>query len=276
MSRAPPELPPPPRAEGLPDYARLDAAGEAAAAARRMEARAAEPASAALFDTLVRPLLPGVRRVLEVGCGSGALARRVAAACEAEVLATDKSEGMLAVASSLGGRVAFAPWAAPEAPGPPGDFDLILSSVMVPYLDPTAARALVSALVSRLRLGGRLAFIEQDLQTDAVSFPDPELRARVFAKDRRPAPPHLALGMRPLLRAAGVELDPPAAHLWSTTRYGPYLEDLLGALGRAAAAAGRISPEERARWEADLTALAAEGDFAYSLLYHRISGVRRG
>ncbi len=263
-----------PPAEGLPDYARLDEAGEAAAAARRMEARAAEPASAALFEALVRPLLPGVRRVLEVGCGSGALARRVAAASDAEVLATDKSEGMLAVAAARGGRVAFQRWAAPDEPVPTGEFDLILSSVVVPYLEPSAAEALVVDLAARLRPGGRLVFIEQDLQTDALHFPDPELRTRVFAKDRRPAPRHLALGLRALLRAAGLALDPPCAHLWITHDHGPYLQDLLGAMARDATAAGRITEAERGHWESELAALAARGDFAYSLLYHRVGGVR--
>lgn len=259
---------------GLPDYAQLDLSGEAVAAAARMEARAADPASLRLFDALVRPLLVGAERILEVGCGTGALARRIAAACGAEVVATDKSEGMLQVAIALGGRVGFERWDVLEEGGPAGDFDLIVSSVMVPYLDSAVAERVVVTLAGRLADGGRLAFIEQDLQTDALHFPDFGLLRRVIAKDQRALRPHLALGLRALLRSAGLVLDPRASHLWATESFGPYLSDLLGAMARDAVAAGRIDEAEHVRWNATLAALADRGDFAYSLLYHRMSGVQ--
>ena len=83
--------------EPIPDYKNLDLSGEALQAAMRMEARAHEPASEQMFRQLVGPLLsPQVRTVLEFGCGTAALSRRIAQALPgAGVYATDKSDGML-------------------------------------------------------------------------------------------------------------------------------------------------------------------------------------
>ena len=49
---------------------------EAAVAAERLEWRAQAPASQAMFDALVAPLLPTTGRVLEVGAGTAPLARK--------------------------------------------------------------------------------------------------------------------------------------------------------------------------------------------------------
>lgn len=272
--------------DGIPDYARLDASGEAIAAAERMEARAAEPASAEMFDALVRPLLtPAPRRVLEVGCGPGALARRIAEACpSATVLATDKSRGMIAVAEALASRsprpnLRFAPWDVVDGstfPGePPDALDLIVSSVMVPYLPDAAVAHVIGYLAARLARGGTLAFIEQDLQTDAVWFPDYGLLARVLAKDARPVRASLALGLRPLIEHAGLVLRARRSFLWTEDHYGPYLRDLLGRMAEDAAKAGRLSADEVVQWKQTLDALASRGHFHYGIVYHLISATRR-
>lgn len=179
---------------GIPNYRDLDLDGAAQAAAERMEARADEPASRAMFEALVLPLLtPTPGRVLEVGAGTGALARRIAEASPASrVHASDKSEGMLRAARELsaagGAPLALARWdVLDESAFPFGEepFDLLLSSVMIPYLDDAQSEDLVNRLARRLAPGGVLAFLEQDLQTDAVSGAPDRLRARVLAKDER-------------------------------------------------------------------------------------------
>ena len=88
----------------LPDYKNLDLSGDAHQAAARMEARAQATASQEMFDQLVAPLLASrVKTVLEFGCGTAALSRRMAKAAPwAVVYASDKSEGMLKVARHLG------------------------------------------------------------------------------------------------------------------------------------------------------------------------------
>lgn len=277
--------------EGIPHYRDLDLSGEARAAAGRMEDRARAPASEAMFDALVVPLLEAAPRdVLEVGCGTAALSRRVARLLPgATVYATDKSEGMLAAAreyaeadaesgagATVGGRLVLGKWDALDAASFPFDpglrFGLILSSVVVPYLDDDGTAELVRDLASRLAPGGVLAFIEQDLQTDSVNFPRFDLVRRIHAKDDRDLKTTLTLGLRPLLRAAGLELLPRRSFLWTDDHYGPYTRELLGRLAEAALEAGRITAAEIEEWTTGLEALADAGDFYYGLVYHRVAG----
>ncbi len=268
------------RIPGIPDYSNLGA--EALAAAGRMEARAEAPASGAMFDDLVAPLLdPAPATVLEVGCGTAALSRRVARALpDSAVYAADKSEGMLAFARERieaegFSNITLGRWDVLEpAAFPFGErkFDWIISSVMVPYLDAAGTADLVNDLATRLEPGGVLAFVEQDLLTDSVNFPDHDLSRRVYAKERRDLKPTLALGLRPLLREAGLELLPRRSFLWTDDRYLPYTRELLEGLADAALAAGRITAAERERWTEMLEGVAASGDFYYGLVYHRVAG----
>lgn len=280
--------------EGIPHYCDLDLSGEARAAAERLEDRARAPASEAMFDELVVPLLdPTPANVLEVGCGTAALSRRLVWLLPgATIHATDKSEGMLAAAreyaeadfvegpASGGGRLVLGRWDVLDAASFPFDggvrFGLILSSVMVPYLDDDDTVALVRDLASRLAPGGVLAFVEQDLQTDAVNFPRFDLTRRVLDKDGRDLKTTLTLGLRPLLREAGLEPLPRRSFLWTDGRYEPYTRELLGRLADAALEAGRITAAERDEWGSGLDTLSDAGDFYYGLVYHRVAGQAAG
>jgi SAM-dependent methyltransferase len=271
---------------GIPNYRDLDVSGESRAAARRMEDRAVAPASQAMFDALVAPLLdPRSRTVLEVGCGTAALSRRIARLLPGSTVhATDKSEGMLAAAreyaeadrSGGGGELVLGRWDVldPAAfPFEPGDgFDAILSSVMVPYLDDRRTTALVRDLASRLAPDGTLAFVEQDLTTDTVNFPDFDLLRRVYARDERDLKQTVALGLRPLLREAGLDLLPRRSFLWTDDRYLPYTRELLARIADDALGSDRITPAERERWTETLESLAATGDFYYGIVYHLVAG----
>jgi SAM-dependent methyltransferase len=272
---------------GIPNYRDLDLSGEARAAARRMEDRATAPASEAMFEDLVGPLLDGPdgppSAVLEVGCGTAALSRRVARRLpEATVYAADKSEGMLAAARELteaegggGGELVLGRWDVQDPAAFPFErerFDVIFSSVMAPYLDDEATASLVQDLASRLAPGGMLAFIEQDLTTDAVNFPDFDLLRRVNARDERDLKRTVALGLRPLLREAGLSLLPRRSFLWTDDEYLPYTRDLLDRIADDALENRRISAAERGRWTDTLESLAEAGDFYYGLVYQRIAG----
>ena len=273
----------PRRIAGIPAYHDLDVSGEALSAARRMEDRAEAPASEAMFVELIAPLLdPSPAKVLEVGCGTAALARRVARRLPgSEVYAADKSEGMLAFAAERSdglddlrlGRwdvTDLADFPFPEA----GSFGLILSSVLVPYLEDDQSAALVNDLVSRLAPGGVLAFVEQDLSSDSVNFPRHGLFQRVYAKDARRLDTTMSLGLRPLLREAGLDLLPRRSFLWTDEEYLPYTRELLLGLADAALREGRITEAERREWEEGLQAQLARGDFYYGLVYHLIAGRR--
>jgi SAM-dependent methyltransferase len=268
----------------LPDYRNLDLSGAAGQAAARMEARAREPASQQMFAELVAPLLtPRVKTVLEIGCGTAALARRMArAAPQAVVYASDKSAGMLAAARHLAdaepaANLRLQLWDALDETGfpfPAESFDLIVSSVVVPYLDDAQTARLIQRLAARLAPGGVLAFIEQDLHTDTVNFPRPELFRGVLTRELRNLKRTLALGLRPLLREAGLQVLPRRSFLWTDDAYGAYTRELLETFADAACERGQISPAERDEWKQTLNDLAAAGDFYYGMVYHRVAGRR--
>lgn len=267
--------------EALPDYRNLDVSGEAAVAAGRMEARAQEPASAAMFEALVRPLLgEHVRTVLDLGCGTASLARRIAATLpHARVAASDKSEVMLKVAAHLAereglGRINLLPWDVTreaEFPFGPVKFDLIVSSVMTIYLSDQEVVDLVHRLAKRLNDGGALVFVEQDLMTDSIGD-STGLFLKVMEKDRRAIRPTQALGLRRIVRDAGLSLLPLASHVWTDERYGPYVRELLERIADSSEARGAITAAECRAFKDMLNARADSGNFYYGLVYHRIGG----
>jgi SAM-dependent methyltransferase len=269
----------------IPDYKNLDLSGEALQAAGRMEARAQEPASQAMFQQLVAPLLSSnVKTVLEFGCGTAALSRRIArAAPQAAVYASDKSAGMLAAARRLAeteglSNLHFQAWDVLDEssfPFPTPQFDLIISSVVIPYLDDAQTAALIGRLASsHLAPGGILAFIEQDLTTDTVYFPRFDFLREVLTKDLRNLKQTLALGLRPILRQAGLEVLGRRSFLWTDDAYGAYTRELLETFGDAAYDRGHITAAQKEEWKKTLDDLAASGDFYYGMVYHCVAGRR--
>jgi SAM-dependent methyltransferase len=270
--------------EPIPDYKNLDLTGEAEQAAARMEARAEVEASWVMFEQLLAPLLSSqVRSILEFGCGTAALARRLARAVpNAKVYAGDKSEGMLRVArhaveSENIRNLQLDLWDVLDAKAFPfaeSHFDLIISSVVMPYFDDEQTKALISRLADRLSPGGVLAFLEQDLATDTVNFPKYELARSVLAKDARNMKRTLALGLRPSLREVGLQVLPRRSFLWTDEKYGAYTRDLLERMAEAASDRGRLTPAERDEFKQTLNELAEAGDFYYGIVYHLIAGRR--
>jgi SAM-dependent methyltransferase len=266
----------------IPDYKNLDLGGEVIQAATRMEARALEAASAEMFQQLVAPLLtPETRTVFEFGCGTAALSRRIARqSTQAVVFASDKSAGMLKAAKSLIDgenlpNIRLEQWdVLKEAnfPFPSCQFDLIISSVVVPYLDDGQTTGLIKRLAARLAPGGTLAFVEQDLATDTLNYPKYELLRRTLAYDLRNMKPTLALGLCPVMREAGLQVLPRRSFLWTDDSYGSYTRDLLERFADAGCEQDRITPEESDQWKKTLEQLARAGDFYYGIVYHLIAG----
>lgn len=130
-------------------------AGAFSAAAATYDAAARAQVRAA--DALVEELGPlsAPLRVLELGCGTGLLTRRLAATLPAgsAILATDLSPAMVAAAGKALPTVSFAVMDA-EAPHVSGPFDLIVSSLAAQWFaDLPGALARLAGLLAP---GGRL------------------------------------------------------------------------------------------------------------------------
>jgi SAM-dependent methyltransferase len=105
-------------------------------------------------------LLPDVdgRRVLDLGCGAGQLARHLAVSGAAEVIGVDVSERMLALARARWAhpRVTYRREAAEAAEFPPARFELVVSSLVFHYVDDYAG--LVRRIAGWLAPGGVLVY----------------------------------------------------------------------------------------------------------------------
>lgn len=105
-------------------------------------------------------LLPDVdgRRVLDLGCGAGQLARYLATTGAAEVVGVDVSERMLALARAgwAHPRVTYRREAIEEVAFPPARFDLIVSSLVLHYVDDYSE--LVLRIAGWLAPGGVLVY----------------------------------------------------------------------------------------------------------------------
>ena len=269
---------------GIPDYKNLDLSGEAEIAARNMEDRAREPASQELFKRLLVPLLPpDTQYALEVGCGSGALAARIADYnSQTLVLATDKSEGMIRAARALhpgqyAHQLEYEVWDVTDADTKPSDpeFDLIVSSVMIPYLTAEQTVEVVRRLAGMLREEGVLAFIEQDLDTAKITAPFPELGEKIAQRSRASLTnPYMCLGLLPVLEAAGLRAMQVESFDWTDRTYCPYVRRLLERMAGDLVKAGGATEDEAQAWLRGIEELAEKGEFLYSLTYRRIAAVK--
>lgn len=124
------------------------------------------PGTLALLDEIAPDVAAGARRLVDVGCGTGAMA--VAAVTRwpsVEVDGVDASAGMLAIAdreasalaAPVRGRLRFAQALADRLPFDDGAFDLAVSAFVL-QLVPSRFRAL-REMRRVLRPGGRLAYV---------------------------------------------------------------------------------------------------------------------
>jgi SAM-dependent methyltransferase len=102
---------------------------------------------------LVDEHLAGARQVLDVGCGEGQVARRVAAA-GAVVVGVDPTAGQLATAANRGGGVRYARAVAERLPFGAARFDAVVVCLTLEHLDPFEPA--VHEVARVLAPGGRL------------------------------------------------------------------------------------------------------------------------
>jgi ubiquinone/menaquinone biosynthesis C-methylase UbiE len=136
--------------------------------ARVLELRAADPQQEAIRDAYFADLgLPSGARVLEVGCGTGAVCRALAELAETgEVVGVDPSPGFLDIARSLADalpNVEFVEGDAAALPLANGSFDAVVFHTTLCHV-PEPEVALGEA-VRVLRRGGRLAIFDGDYAT---------------------------------------------------------------------------------------------------------------
>ena len=161
-----------------------------------------------IADRLVTALDPQPgERCMDIGCGRGAVTRRLAARVgpQGEVFGIDLSPEMVRLAAEEVPAARFEVGDA-AAPGPAdAGWDLITAGLVIFFLpDPVAALA---AWRSRLRRRGRLGISTFGAQDDIIRAIDEVLKPYLHTHDHQPAemPEHFRTdeGVEGLLKAAG-------------------------------------------------------------------------
>lgn len=156
--------------------------------AARLERRAKAPDEIAARDAYLGLLdIAAGERVLDVGCGSGAVTREIARRVGSRglVIGLDPSPALLAVARDLAtqagvaDRTEFREGDALRLPFPDQSFDVVVCVTVLSHVP--RGEAAIPGMVRVLRSGGRLGVFDLDTDMTAFTHPDRALTRRIVA-----------------------------------------------------------------------------------------------
>jgi SAM-dependent methyltransferase len=274
------------------EYGRLDAwqreltdPAEVRELAERLEQRAQSPDEIAVRAAYLEllGLEPGTR-VLDVGCGTGAVARDAArrVAPGGLVVALDRSPALLAVARELAERGGLAPLIrfqrgdARALPFADGEFDVAVAATVLSHV-PDGARA-VPEMARVVRPGGRVGVFDLDTESLIIAHPDRALTRRVVAAHSDHAVIDGWLGRRlpGLLAAAGLQDVRISAFTPLERDPDGFYAGVAERAARIAVETGSITEDQRRRWIDALRDEAAAGRFLAGRTHLFVRGTRGG
>jgi ubiquinone/menaquinone biosynthesis C-methylase UbiE len=254
-----------------------------AEAAERMAAFLEQRSQLADQIELNRALLSAVdlqpgERVLEAGCGSGALARMAAGSLAAEIqlVAMDISPHLLDYARRVDAqnKVAYLAGDVQRLPVASGSFDAAIAARLLLHV--TDPLPVVCELARAVRPGGRMALMDWDFETLAVDHPDRELTRRLLHWRNDHHGGNNWSGRQLLRLAFQANLQEPKVIPVTSVARDEHA-NLTHSLLRAAEVArdgGAISSQEYDRWVGLLRERLQEGTFFASMDYFIVIATR--
>jgi SAM-dependent methyltransferase len=244
-----------------------------------LEGRASDPAQRELRARFYE--LAGIaagRRVLDVGCGTGADTRSMAARVSpgGSVLGIDPSESLLVEARrrtppDLPARYERS---SGESLGPASEsFDRAVAITTLSHVpDP---RPVVAEMVRVTRKGGRVALFDHDMGTFVIDAADREVTRLIFHRyTQEVSGMDAGRRLHGLLKEAGLRgvLTVPLPLV--DTEFSSYFQFVVDHYPSRAVEDGALAPEKAEAWRRDIRARAAQGRFFGSLVYFAAVGTR--
>ena len=238
-----------------------------------LELRAADPEQQAMRDAYLADVdLAAGARVVEVGCGTGAVTRALAARPGlAEVVGVDPSPVFIAKARELGAgyeHLHFVEGDARALPLADASFDVLVFHTTLCHV-PQPELALAESF-RVLDAGGRLAVFDGDYSTTTVATGDFDpLQACVeVAIDALVHDPWLVRRLPALLRSAGFEIEQLRGHSYvSAPAANDYMLAVIDRGADALAARARIGADAAHALKAEARRRSDAGEFFGHIAY---------
>jgi ubiquinone/menaquinone biosynthesis C-methylase UbiE len=266
----------------MPDvYASIETADEAVQErlVEVLELRAADAAQQAMLQDYLADLpLPDGARVLEVGCGTGAVARTVAVRPGVgEVVGLDPSPVFVQRAREIAagvGNLSYVVGSGTALPFDDGAFDAVIFHTVLSHV-PAVATALVEG--ARVTVaGGALAAFDGDYATTTVAVGDHDpLQACVDAAlDALVHDRYLVRRLGTLVRAAGWEVVRLRSHGYIESEDPGYMLTIVDRGADTLVAAGRFGEDTADALKAEARRRVAAGEFFGHIAYASLIGRR--
>jgi SAM-dependent methyltransferase len=244
---------------------------------QRLEFRGADPTFVGYREAYLEAMtLPRDALVLELGCGTGVVARALAASqgFGGRVVGLDQSPVLveaarrLAAEEGLGSRVEFRVGDA-HAPGlPEASVDAVLAHTLLSHV--TDPAAVLAAAARVLRPGGLVAIFDGDYSSWTWACTDPELagqmedglRAVIVSK------PRVMRDLPALLRGAGLTLVASHPHVYAEIGQGRFFLSLVDAYAPLVVRAQVVPRARVERWVAEQHAAQEQGTFFAACNYY--------
>jgi ubiquinone/menaquinone biosynthesis C-methylase UbiE len=266
----------------MPDvYASIESAEEAVQErlAEVLELRAADAAQQAMLEDYLADLpLPDRARVLEVGCGTGAVARTLAVRPGVgEVVGLDPSPVFVQRAREIAagvGNLTYVTGTGTALPFDNGAFDAVIFHTVLSHVPEAGAALAEAARVTAA--GGALAIFDGDYATTtvAVGAHDPLQACIDAALDALVHDRYLVRRLGTLVRAAGWEVVRLRSHGYVETEDPGYMLTLVDRGADTLVATGRVGADAAEALKSDARHRAAAGEFFGHIAYASLIGRR--
>ena len=228
--------------------------------ADRLEARASMPRFAAVRDAYFEQIdLPGAKRVLELGCGTGAVCRAIATwpGFNGEVTGSDLSENLIESAIRLTDEAGIENITYLQADGQgstehEGEFDMVIGHTVISHVaDPDA---FLKETVRLARPGGRIVIHDGDYASMTFDTGAPEYDRTLPVKyfDAIIANPFVMRELPRRLSQLGIEPSRALGAVVLETGTGEYFPSLIKNYAPIAEAAGVVTNKQTEEWIASL------------------------